>query len=338
MIVHFLMNENLSFVPRPSESAHKKKFILFYSPESETVASQLLRQSERFEKGEINWGKFEDGFPNLFIKNVESIGGRDILFLCSFLNQQEMLGQLSVLYSLPRYFARSMIVILPYFPTGTMERVDEEGQIATAVTFARLLSGIPITQNGPSKLLIYDIHALQNRFYFSDNVVPLLVSAIPLFLRVLNCNHAEENVVIAFPDDGAKKRFANKFSIYPIVTCIKIREESQRLVYIKEGAEHLKGAHVFIVDDLVKTGGTLIECKNALLKAGAVKISAFVTHSIFPCESWRKFSENLHDPFTVFYTTDSCPEVTSVLQGKKPFVVLPLAESIANHILSYANH
>ena len=31
-----------------------------------------------------------------------------------------------------RYLARSFTLILPYFPTGTMERVDTEGQIATA--------------------------------------------------------------------------------------------------------------------------------------------------------------------------------------------------------------
>ena len=38
-----------------------------------------------------------------------------------------------VLYS--RYLARSFTFILPYFPTGTMERVDKEGQIATAKVF-----------------------------------------------------------------------------------------------------------------------------------------------------------------------------------------------------------
>jgi len=45
----------------------------------------------------------------------------------------------------------------------TMERVDSEGQIATAFTFARLLSNIPLTQRGPVKIMIYDIHALQER-------------------------------------------------------------------------------------------------------------------------------------------------------------------------------
>ena len=35
-------------------------------------------------------------------------------------------------YFIYRYLARSFTVILPYFPTGTMERVDTEGQVATA--------------------------------------------------------------------------------------------------------------------------------------------------------------------------------------------------------------
>jgi hypothetical protein len=39
------------------------------------------------------------------------------------------------MYSLPRYMIKSLTVVLPYFPTGTMERVEEEGQIATAASF-----------------------------------------------------------------------------------------------------------------------------------------------------------------------------------------------------------
>jgi len=121
-----------------------------------------------------------------------------------------------------------------------MERVDEEGQIATAMSFARLLSSTPLTLSGPSKLLIYDIHALQNRFYFSDNVIPLLVSAVPLFLHALETRHSKENVVIAFPDDGACKRFGSKFNRYNVVICNKVRENDKRIVKIKEGTEILR--------------------------------------------------------------------------------------------------
>jgi len=114
-----------------------------------------------------------------------------------------------------------------------------------------------------------------------------------------------------------------------------VREGNQRIVKIKEGQEHIAGAHVFIVDDLVKTGGTLIECKGAILQNGAKNVSAFVTHSIFPQDSWKKFIENRPDQFTYFYTTDSCPETIQVIRDKKPFIILPLGASIAHNILRY---
>lgn len=45
-----------------------------------------------------------------------------------------------------------------------MERVEEEGQIATAYSFAQLLCATPIGIGGPARLIIYDIHALQERY------------------------------------------------------------------------------------------------------------------------------------------------------------------------------
>jgi len=312
--------------------------VLFSGTETQQLAADVIKENPKFiHKGEISWGKFEDGFPNLFIQNVEQCRGRDVIFMASFLNHMELLSQLSVIYTLPRYLVRSLMVVLPYFPTGTMERVDEEGQIATAMTFARLLSSIPLTVSGPTKLVIYDIHALQERFYFTDHVIPVLVSAFPMFLEALKLHHKGEKVVISFPDDGATKRFGNKFSSeYPVVTCNKVREGSKRIVRIKEGKEYLKDAHVFIVDDLVKTGGTLMECKAVLLAEGATKVSAFVSHAVFPQESWKRFTAETPDQFSHFYVTDSCPEVTKILSGKKPFTILSLANSIARNILNTA--
>jgi len=55
-----------------------------------------------------------------------------VIFIGSFHSPDAIFEQLSVIYAIPRYLARSVIFILPYFPTGTMERVDREGQIATA--------------------------------------------------------------------------------------------------------------------------------------------------------------------------------------------------------------
>jgi len=326
----------------------KDSAVLFHGPDNKQLAQNIIQSaktlaneigepdSELIKLGEITWGKFEDGMPNLFIHNVESIRGRDVVFLVSFLNPNEFLSQFSVLYSLPRYLVRSLIIILPYFPTGTMERVEEEGQIATAYSFAQLLCATPVGIGGPARLIIYDIHALQNRFYFNDSVIPLLVSAVPLFLEALKKNHSHEKVVIAFPDDGAWKRFGKMFKDYQVIICLKVRDGDKRVVTVKEGAEHVKGAHVFIVDDLVKTGGTLRECRDKLTELGATNVSAYVTHPVFPQESWKKFvAETSPKCFTQFYTTDSVPDIAEAIRGKKPFQVMSLAHSIVENIFKY---
>ena len=53
------------------------------------------------------------------------------------------------------------VQVLPFFPTGTLERVESEGDVATAFTMARILSNIPLSRGGPTSIVIFDIHALQ---------------------------------------------------------------------------------------------------------------------------------------------------------------------------------
>jgi phosphoribosylpyrophosphate synthetase len=75
--------------------------------------------------------------------------------------------------------SKAFKIILPYYPTGTMERVDQDGQIATAATLAKMVSNVPMTLSGPAQIILFDIHALQERFYFSDQVIPRLESGVP---------------------------------------------------------------------------------------------------------------------------------------------------------------
>ena len=42
-------------------------------------------------------------------------------------------------------------------------------------------------------------------------------------------------------------------------------------------------------DDLAQSGGTLIECARELRKLGALAVSAYVTHVVFPGEAETKF-------------------------------------------------
>lgn len=96
-------------------------------------------------------------------------------------------------------------------------QVEAEGDVATAFTLARILSDIPLSRGGPTSVVIFDIHALQERFYFGDTVLPLFESGIPLLRARLESLPDADNVTIAYPDEGAWKRFHYQFGDYPEV-------------------------------------------------------------------------------------------------------------------------
>lgn len=165
------------------------------------------------------------------------------------------------------------------------------------------------------------------------SVLPLCLSAIPWFVDHLRSHpeeYPENQISIAFPDDGACKRFERFFKGYDIIVCSKVRVGKERLITIKEGEPG--GKHVIIVDDLVQSGGTILSCEKVLKKAGAIRVSAYVTHAIFPGDSWRNF---LDSGFHRFFVTDSCPLTVQKLEGQGPFIVLPLAPVISAAIDKY---
>lgn len=334
--IHIILKPSPSSLPMaPSSSSLKtaaKRLCLFYCNEMKALAERIAAESDAIELRTISWRKFEDGFPNLFISNAHGIRGRNVAFLASFSSPGVIFEQLSVIYALPKLFVSSFTLVLPFFPTGTFERMEDEGDVATAFTLARILSNVPISSGGPTSLVIFDIHALQERFYFGDNILPCFQSGIPLLKNRLQQLPDSDNISIAFPDDGAWKRFHKQLQHFPSIVCAKVREGDQRIVRLKEGDP--KGRHVVIVDDLVQSGGTLIECQKVLVKHGAAKVSAYATHGIFPNRSFERFKPNNEEGspengFAYFWITDSCPQTVKEVKTRPPFEVLSLATSIA---------
>jgi ribose-phosphate pyrophosphokinase len=302
----------------------KSRPLIFHCESMEKLAMDVVRLTGG-EPGEIHWDKFTDGWPNIFIEDVfhGNVRGREVIFFASFDGPSTIFEQFAVMYALPQYRAKSLQVILPFYPVGTMERVVKEGEIATAKSLARMFDAIPLSQEGRVVLTTFDLHTLQGRFYF-DIAIPDLVSAIPL---LLNRIEGMEDIAIAFPDDGAYKRFGGMFLDYPIIICNKVRRGNQRIVTIREGDP--RGKHVVIVDDLILSGETVRECRNALIIAGAEKVSASCTNGVFPGESWKKFTPDLYE---YVWITDSCPLTVRAVEGIKPFEVLSLASLIAKLI------
>ena len=299
------------------------------------LATRLQEQFPlRFRYHKSSWKKFSDGMDNIELGGFSPINllhGRHVLLLASFHNNDVTLQLFHAMIVLQQSFIESLTVVLPFYPVATMERVLKEGQVATANTTAQLFCGLPWSGK-PIRLLIYDLHTLQNRFYWNSSCVADLRTAVPLLLSELNRSKSKINC-IGFPDDGAAKRFGSLFSEYKHhVVCAKKREGDKRYVTVHDG--DAKGKHVIIVDDLVRTGGTLAEAAEVIHAQGALSVSVFCVHAVFPNESWKQFTKTgkHKDLLSHFYLTNSCPQVTEQLPQDDIFVVLDLLPQIENDL------
>jgi len=336
-------NGLISFDPHCDSNTGKlKKYIILAGPGVEHWAEELsTKDAERFQYKPSKWEKFPDGTDHIMLGGFSpqnEVRGNHILFLASFSSNDVTLAQYYALVAICESFVESLTILLPYYPTGTMERVLVEGEVATANTLAKMLSHLPAVGK-PIRVMVYDLHTLQNRFYFADHALATLHTAFPMMIKKIR-EAAEDKAIncVAFPDDGAEKRFkfmfSEEFPDMEVVVCSKKRDVTDpnvRKVVIKDGFPQKK--RCLIVDDLVQTGGTLYECAQKLLDDGAESISAFVVHAIFPNNSWQKFAKGgSRAIFTKFYTTDSNPHIVKLLPQDDVFDVLPLMDQVAQDL------
>lgn len=309
------------------------KPLVLFCPQMAQIAEKLRAFScGSVEFGHVQWGHFENKWPSIYIENAENIKGCDVVLLASFDTPADAVEQLGLIYAMKFYGARMLNVWLPFYPPGTKERIVDYGDIATAKTLARMISATPRLANGEAaKFHIFDIHAEAEGFFFSDDVQYCPHTAIPIFVRELQKLANFENTNIAFPDIGAAKRFGH---LLPQFTCPvlyhKERYGEDRKLVLVEGDP--RGKDVWIVDDLATTGGTLLKCREKLVKSGAKSVSVFVTHGVFPQERWKRLCDNAD--FANIWITDSCPIPAQHIEGLKPFRVLSLVPELAHMTLS----
>ncbi|KAG5178318.1 phosphoribosyltransferase-like protein [Tribonema minus] len=291
----------------------------------------------RFRFHPTAWGKFPDGTDCIEIGGFTPhnvISGEHVLFLGSFHNNDVTLSQFQVMIALLQNFVEDLTVVLPYYPTGTMERVTREGQVATANTYAQLFSNLP-SCGRPTRVMVYDLHTLQNRFYLHGNAIASLQTTIPVLIDELRRTNVD---CIAFPDDGAAKRFAHMFAGegFATVICGKVRNGDERVITIQDGEPRAR--NIVIVDDLVQTGGTLYECGAALKERGALSVCAFVAHGVFPSEAWKRFARGGDRcVFDRFWLTNSIPTTTDRLPKDDVYTVLDISDKIVQDLDKYTS-
>jgi len=271
-------------------------------------------ETKNFFRGFINWKSYNDGTPDIKMNSttVSKLRGSKIIYFAYFSfnepNATTIMDQMLFLNSLNHYGVSEINIVLPYFPVGTMERIVGEGEVPTGYALANMLNSIP---SGGSKnnIYIFDIHALCSRFFFHTNAIPVLITLMPDYLSHITTIYPEASNLnfIVFPDDGAKKRFEKLLpSNFNKIVCNKTRVGNDRIIKIESGMDKLtegnplrlktgKQINMFIVDDLVQSGGTLTETIDGIItfltkecpgdvNIPLIKFNTLVTHSVFPTD------------------------------------------------------
>lgn len=248
-----------------------------YGPPSmrDHVCNYVTTHKDAF-VGDVVWGRFPGGCPNIRYSDYnESRGVVHFLFFYDAAEEDAM--QNYVVRELARNCRGRMKIAVLYMPQATMERADVPGTLATAKSFLDVLcADLPIVGEGRVEVEVLDIHQTAEAFYVPNNV--RFVSRTLLAYLV-----PPEARIVAFPDDGAYKRFGHAFRGFTQVICVKKREGEKRTISVRDtiGPLPVRGNAVYLVDDLVRTGGTLMETAAVLKQLGALEVHVVFVHADF---------------------------------------------------------
>jgi ribose-phosphate pyrophosphokinase len=212
----------------------------------------------------------------VFVEIQENVRGQDMFIMqsTSFPANDHLMELLIITDALRRSSAKRITAVIPYFGYA---RQDRKPGPRTPIS-AKLVSNL-ITHAGADRVLTMDLHAGQIQGFFdipTDNLF-----AGPVFVRDIKQHGDVANTVIVSPDVGGvvRARALAKRLDTPLAIVDKRREragESEVMNIIGE----VRGKSCVLIDDIVDSGGTLVNAAEALLEQGAKDVSAYITHGV----------------------------------------------------------
>jgi len=264
------------------------KKLLFNITDYEYLAERVLA-SGLFEKGELEVSHFTDGERyQRIICNVED---RDVILLGGTVSDQATLELYDLASSLVSYGANSLTLVIPYFGYSTMERAVLSGEIVTAKTRARLLSCIPRSNRG-NKVLLFDLHSEGIQYYFEHGLYPVHVYCKDIVIAAAR-EYGGNNFVMASTDAGRAKwveSLANDMGVNAAFI-LKRRLKGDHTEVSAINAD-VAGKTVIIYDDMIRSGGSIINAAQTYKNAGAGDIYVITTHGLFVNDGINKLKNS----------------------------------------------
>jgi ribose-phosphate pyrophosphokinase len=212
----------------------------------------------------------------IFVEIKENVRGADVFVLqsTSFPANDHLMELLIIMDALRRSSAKRITAVIPYFGYA---RQDRRASGRTPIS-AKLVANL-ITNSGADRVLTVDLHAGQIQGFFDIPTDNLFAS--PVMTRDMKERFRGRDVTVVSPDVGGvvRARGLAKRINAPLAIIDKRREragESEVMNVIGEVA----GTTCILVDDIVDSGGTLVNAADALIEQGATDVYAYITHGV----------------------------------------------------------
>ena len=261
----------------------------------------------------------------VFVEIQENVRGQDAFVIqsTSFPANDNMMELLILIDALKRSSARRITAVIPYYGYA---RQDRKPGPRTPIS-AKLVANL-IERAGADRVLTVDLHAGQIQGFFdipTDNLF-----AAPVMVRDIEERFDKKNLVVVSPDVGGVVRaraLAKRIDV-PIAICDKRRErpgESEVMNVIGD----VEGKLCVLIDDIVDSGGTLVNAAEALLSKGATEVSAYITHGVL---SGGAVSRIQNSRLKSLVITDSIMP-TAAVEAARNIRVLSIAPLLGEAIL-----
>jgi ribose-phosphate pyrophosphokinase len=212
----------------------------------------------------------------VYVEIHENVRGEDVFILqsTSFPANDNLMELLILTDALRRSSARRITAVLPYFGYA---RQDRRATGRTPIS-AKLVANL-ITEAGVNRVITLDLHAAQIQGFFdipTDNLY-----AAPIITRDILDNYKLDNTMIISPDVGGVARA--RAVAQRLGTDLAIVDKRRPRAGVSEVMNiigDVEGQACILIDDIVDSGGTLVNAAEALLKAGAREVSAYITHGV----------------------------------------------------------
>lgn len=261
----------------------------------------------------------------IFVEIHENVRGEDVFILQSTSQPaNDNLMELLILSdALRRSSARRITAVVPYFGYARQDRRT----VGRTPISAKLVANL-ITEAGVNRVITLDLHAAQIQGFFdipTDNLY-----GAPVITRDIQEHYNSSNVMIVSPDVGGVARArAIAQRLNADLAIVDKRRPKAGVSEVMNIIGDVAGHDCILVDDIVDSGGTLVNAAEAILKAGATSVAAYITHGVLSPGASERVANSQLKELVITDSIEAKPEVLAAKNIRTMSIAPLIGEAIA---------